>query len=147
MQIFSNGILRPFLSISQNEILAYIYENNIEWREDSTNKNDLYRRNWLRNSIFPQIREKYSSLDKKMSEFAEYAQEVNEYLEKQVEKFLQENNFQEDLGFSVLSFQESHRTLQSTILAYIYKQCNHGSHQGLDKGNIAEMRRYILTAQ
>lgn len=93
MQIFSNGILRPFLSISQNEILAYIYENNIEWREDSTNKNDLYRRNWLRNSIFPQIREKYSSLDKKMSEFAEYAQEVNEYLEKQVEKFLQENNF------------------------------------------------------
>ena len=102
MNVFSSGILRPFLSISQNEILIYIREHSIEWREDSTNKDVSYQRNWLRNKILPQVREKYSSLDRKMSEFSEYAQDINNYIEVQVEKFLQENHFEEDRGFSVV---------------------------------------------
>lgn len=102
MQVFSDGILRPFLSLSQNEILIYIREHSIEWREDSTNKDVSYRRNWLRNKILPQVREKYPSLDRKMSEFSEYAQDINNYIEVQVEKFLQENHFEEDRGFSVV---------------------------------------------
>lgn len=122
MQVFSGDILRPFLSVSQDEILVYVHEYKIEWREDSTNGDDSYRRNWLRNLILPQIREKYPSLDHKMAGFAEYAQEVNQYLEIQVEKFLQDNHFQEDRGFSVVSFQEQHKALKNSIISYLYSK-------------------------
>lgn len=122
MQAFSGGILRPFLTISQAEILSYICEYHILWREDSTNESSAYRRNWLRNEILPQVREKYVSFDNKMSEFAEYARSINEYIEMQVKNFLEENNFLSDRGFGVDSFQKQHKALRSSIIAHLYSQ-------------------------
>lgn len=124
MQVFSGGTLRPFLSLSQNEILAYVRDNTIEWREDSTNHDESYQRNWLRNKILPQVREKYPSLDRKLVEFADYARDVSEYLDDQVSSFLQENHFQEDRGFNSVSFQEQHRALRNSIISYLYSQAH-----------------------
>lgn len=124
MQVFSDGILRPFLSLSQNEILAYVRDNTIEWREDSTNHDESYQRNWLRNKILPQVREKYPSLDRKLVEFADYARDVSEYLDDQVSSFLQENHFQEDRGFNSVSFQEQRRALRNSIISYLYSKAH-----------------------
>ena len=111
-------------SLSQNEILAYVRDNTIEWREDSTNHDESYQRNWLRNKILPQVREKYPSLDRKLVEFADYARDVSEYLDDQVSSFLQENHFQEDRGFNSVSFQEQHRALRNSIISYLYSQAH-----------------------
>lgn len=51
------NIYRPFLQYSKQELLSYANQNNLEWREDSTNKQDIYTRNIIRNTILPKILE------------------------------------------------------------------------------------------
>lgn len=51
--IGSGRILRPLLGISREEIAAWMSEHGIPHREDSTNAGTLYKRNKLRNQVFP----------------------------------------------------------------------------------------------
>ena len=50
-------IIRPLLAFSRNEIEAYANENQIEWREDSSNASDKYLRNKIRHNIVPLLKE------------------------------------------------------------------------------------------
>ncbi|WP_291781964.1 tRNA lysidine(34) synthetase TilS [Cecembia sp.] len=52
-------IIRPLLSFYKEELLHYLQENNYRWREDRTNKESYYRRNFLRNEVFPLIEQKF----------------------------------------------------------------------------------------
>lgn len=45
------NILRPLLNISKSTILAYAHKNRLAWREDSTNADQRYLRNYIRHSI------------------------------------------------------------------------------------------------
>jgi tRNA(Ile)-lysidine synthase len=49
----TGSIIRPLLFAGRNEIDTYAVKNNIEYRNDSSNKSLKYRRNLLRHSIFP----------------------------------------------------------------------------------------------
>ena len=52
-----NGkILRPLLPFSKSEILGYAAENNIAFNEDSSNNENIYLRNLIRNEILPKIK-------------------------------------------------------------------------------------------
>jgi tRNA(Ile)-lysidine synthase len=51
-------IIRPLLFARREEILAYAKENNLQWREDSSNALDKYTRNFLRHQIIPSVKEK-----------------------------------------------------------------------------------------
>lgn len=46
-------ILRPLLNLSKNQLLNYAKENNLTWREDSTNQDQKYLRNYIRRSLIP----------------------------------------------------------------------------------------------
>jgi tRNA(Ile)-lysidine synthase len=53
-----NGkIVRPLLPFSREEILNYAEENNITWREDSSNKSTKYLRNKIRLEVMPKLKE------------------------------------------------------------------------------------------
>jgi tRNA(Ile)-lysidine synthase len=52
-----NGkIVRPMLPFTRNQIESYAKENNITWREDSSNASDKYLRNKLRHDIVPELK-------------------------------------------------------------------------------------------
>ncbi len=58
-----NGtIIRPLLPFSRNEIEVFAKENNVEWREDSSNASDNYLRNKLRHDVIPILKELNPSL-------------------------------------------------------------------------------------
>ena len=58
-----NGtIVRPLLPFSKTEIEIFAKENNIEWREDSSNASDNYLRNKLRHDVIPILKELNPSL-------------------------------------------------------------------------------------
>ena len=46
-------LIRPMLSFSRAEILEYARSQGIHWREDSTNSDSAYKRNLIRNEVFP----------------------------------------------------------------------------------------------
>lgn len=52
-----DGILRPLLHLPKQHLIDYAVANNIKWREDSTNQNVSYRRNYIRHRILPRIKE------------------------------------------------------------------------------------------
>ena len=49
--------VRPFLCVSKKDILAYVKERDIPYVEDETNAVSNYRRNYIRNELFPAIEE------------------------------------------------------------------------------------------
>lgn len=53
----NGNIIRPLLPFSRNEIEAFAKENNVEWRDDSSNASDKYLRNKLRHDIIPVLKE------------------------------------------------------------------------------------------
>lgn len=58
----NDKIVRPLLIFSRNEIETFAQENNIAWREDSSNSSDKYLRNKLRHDIIPILKELNPSL-------------------------------------------------------------------------------------
>jgi len=48
-------ILRPLLRISKADLLKYAHDNKITWREDSTNADEAYLRNYVRLSLVPKL--------------------------------------------------------------------------------------------
>lgn len=50
-------IVRPLLAFTREEIQAYASERSLEWREDSSNAQDKYDRNFLRLHVLPLLKE------------------------------------------------------------------------------------------
>ncbi|MFI0491101.1 tRNA lysidine(34) synthetase TilS [Flavobacterium sp.] len=53
----NDKIIRPFLIFSRQEIEEYANQNNIKWREDSSNASDKYLRNKIRHNLVPILKE------------------------------------------------------------------------------------------
>lgn len=54
----TDELLRPLLDYSKKQIIAYAVEHAITWHEDSTNGNEAYLRNYIRQSIVPKLGQK-----------------------------------------------------------------------------------------
>lgn len=52
----NDKIIRPLLHFSREEIANYAKENNIQWREDSSNASDKYLRNKIRHDLVPLLK-------------------------------------------------------------------------------------------
>jgi len=50
-------VIRPLLAFSRNDIEAYANDNQVEWREDSSNSSDNYLRNKIRHNLVPVLKE------------------------------------------------------------------------------------------
>ena len=61
-------IIRPLLFASKEEILQYAKEKSILFRTDKSNRNQKYRRNYLRHGLIPNIEKELPSFKKRMAE-------------------------------------------------------------------------------
>ncbi len=48
-------LLRPLLEMSKAELQTYARDNQLVWREDSTNQNPVYLRNYVRRHLMPRL--------------------------------------------------------------------------------------------
>lgn len=53
----NENVIRPLLIFSRQEIEQYAKDNNIDWREDSSNASDKYMRNKIRHHLVPLLKE------------------------------------------------------------------------------------------
>ena len=58
----NGNVVRPLLPFSRNEIEVFAKENNVKWREDSSNASDKYLRNKLRHDAIPVLKQLNLSL-------------------------------------------------------------------------------------
>jgi tRNA(Ile)-lysidine synthase len=59
MPISRGRILRPLLFVSRSEILKYLADKNVPWREDSTNTDIAFLRNRIRHRLVPLLNESF----------------------------------------------------------------------------------------
>ncbi len=64
-----NGlVIRPLLFATREEIEAYALAQELVWREDSSNAEDKYRRNFLRNQIIPLLKQINPNLEQTLAQ-------------------------------------------------------------------------------
>jgi len=54
-------LLRPLLKMTRADVIEYLKEKNISWREDSTNIDEKYLRNRIRRTLIPLLNEAFPS--------------------------------------------------------------------------------------
>ena len=68
------NFVRPLLCVRRDEIMKYLQERNLKWRQDHTNADCTYRRNFIRHRLLPVLQQDCSgSLVEQLSELSESA--------------------------------------------------------------------------
>ncbi|WP_428225554.1 tRNA lysidine(34) synthetase TilS [Flavobacterium sp.] len=81
-----NGkIVRPLLIFSREEIKKYAEENNIDWREDSSNASDKYFRNKIRHQVVPILKELNPSLLNSFQNTVHNLQQTQQIAQKEID--------------------------------------------------------------
>lgn len=87
----SGYILRPMLNFYRKDIENYAIENDLEYREDSSNKKNKYARNKIRNLIIPML----ETINKKMKDniikFAKRIYLESAFLRKKINRIYKKN--------------------------------------------------------
>lgn len=68
MRSAAGKLIRPLLSFTKEEILSFAKENNLAWREDSSNSSEKYSRNYFRNMVIPVIAKVFPEAEKNLLE-------------------------------------------------------------------------------
>ncbi|WP_197231137.1 tRNA lysidine(34) synthetase TilS [Novipirellula artificiosorum] len=63
-------LTRPMLSITRRVVREVLDSVGQRWREDSSNQNGDYRRNWIRHELIPLVRSKYPDAENAMARAA-----------------------------------------------------------------------------
>ena len=152
----SANILRPLLKLEKKEILDYLRENNLKYFIDSSNLENIYTRNNLRNNIIPKFEEINSSYKKNISNTINYFEEVKEFIDSEIDIFLEEqwikifNSLEYKINtleiywyFYIEDFNKKTNLLQKEIIRKIFYISNNNSTIWLSEANIWEIIKFI----
>lgn len=82
-------VLRPLLSYRKQDLYDYAASHNLLWREDSTNQDGKYARNYIRNRIIPN----FSRLDQqKLLNLINQTAELNQAIDAGIDDFVRINS-------------------------------------------------------
>ena len=108
IKAISNGVVRPLINATRNEIDEYVLKHSIPFVEDSTNLNADYTRNYIRLNIVPKILEKFNGAIDSVSRLTKTLQEEDEFLN--------------DLAKNVIAMREGNFCLPTTLQPVIFKR-------------------------
>lgn len=123
-------ISRPLSTITRSEILAYLKKHKIPYREDSSNSDQKFSRNFIRLEIIPRLKKLNPNLEKTFLTNIENFQETQDFINISAEKLVTKNSF------STSEFKKMHPCVQSAILLKI----NHE----FSRKNLIELKNLIL---
>ena len=77
--------IRPLLSCTKEEIISYVTAAGREWRHDASNDEETFRRNYIRHTLLPLLREEINArAPEHICEAGERISELYDYVEKDV---------------------------------------------------------------
>ena len=96
------GIIRPLIGVTKKELRDYAEESSVPFRDDASNLETYYQRNWLRLRLIPMLQHSDAKAFDQLLKFCERAQaEIPNY-----EGFVTENLEDWKLGNNTLSIQK-----------------------------------------
>lgn len=101
-----DGIIRPLIGFSKEEILAYAKEKQVPFRDDASNLEAYYQRNWVRLRLLPMLQQIDSKAFLRLKELCERVEnEMPNYRKVIAEKLAEIKT--EDGGWDIAAIQKS----------------------------------------
>jgi tRNA(Ile)-lysidine synthase len=96
--------IRPLLEVSRREVEAFLKQNGLTFRRDSSNKNRRYLRNRIRLDLIPYLKRKYNpNIEKNLARMAEILQKEDDFIQAHVRRGLQSKHIRREKAKVVLS--------------------------------------------
>lgn len=82
------SIVRPLLSVTKEQIMEFLRQENIPWREDGSNEEDFCRRNRLRHHVLPLLKQEEPKIFEKLTAQSELLRAEDEFLDRLARELL-----------------------------------------------------------
>ena len=122
MRPIQGNILRPLLFIARNTIEQYVQHNQIPFRDDQSNFDTKYNRNWLRHEIIPQVEKRFPTSTQAHIDFQKRAENQWQWMEWFAEQWLKENILHQDQYNIELSSEKIPNHLPAQWILYKWLQ-------------------------
>ena len=136
--VSKDGLLRPFLFFDHHEIREWLTTNALPWREDSSNADTRFRRNYLRHDLIPRIRTELNpSVERVLANVAVRAQAEEDYWHSVIEPLFTRFAAPAANGIigDVLFLQDQHLAVRRRLLRRACQQVK-GNLRALDGSHI-----------
>ncbi|HWP60514.1 MAG TPA: tRNA lysidine(34) synthetase TilS [Candidatus Acidoferrales bacterium] len=119
-------VIRPLIEVSKDQAAAYLRKRGIAFREDATNWDTSYLRNWVRHSLLPELRRRTDKgLDLRLARTADLLWEEEKVLDEIARARLHAVRRGKDLDLGVLLADS--RALQRRVLRLWLRESGAGS--------------------
>ncbi len=138
--IESNKYIRPFIDISRKEIEAYCDKYNLNPRIDSTNKENIYNRNIIRNEVLPILRQINPNVEEALSRISKIVKEENDFVNSYTEKVYKATS-QISVGgisFELKDFNNESKTIKQKLVLYTINELV-GNTRNVEKTNVDDI--------
>jgi tRNA(Ile)-lysidine synthase len=136
--VTSDGLIRPMLAVSREEVREWAAQKGIQWREDSSNLNTGLTRNWLRLEVMnPQ-------LVRVLAATAGVAQDEENWWAARMADLYAATVHQSKLGpqFPVAAFQALHTAEQRRLLRFAIREVK-GDLRSIDLAHVEAIRKLL----
>lgn len=82
-------VLRPLVDYQKSELINYATRNNVPWREDSTNLDTKYLRNYVRRDLLPRLEKQTPGFTNKLLRLVRNQQDLRRKIEQSLDELLQ----------------------------------------------------------
>ena len=131
-------LYRPLLGVWKQDILATLIEKEIPFRIDSSNLQDKFTRNFLRNTLFPMLEERFQGFKERFVRNADFFRSISEYLETSASEFL---SLQETSGgYSLERFFSLPLAVQHEVVRAIFPK-------NIDFPSVKRIEEFLRTAK
>ncbi|MDT8370740.1 MAG: tRNA lysidine(34) synthetase TilS [Gammaproteobacteria bacterium] len=80
-QLGKAQLVRPFLTVSQTDIVAYARRHDLKWIDDPSNVETRWARNYIRHDLWPNIEKRWPAVAKTLSRSAQHCAEASQLLD------------------------------------------------------------------
>ena len=87
---FNSSVIRPLRYVAKQDLVNYAKQKQLIWREDQTNSDTRYRRNYIRHKVIPKLFTEQPSLKSGLTEAIEYFEQTNLALDAHLESLVEE---------------------------------------------------------
>ena len=142
--IRNNKFIRPLINIKKEEIEEYCKTNNLKPRYDSTNFENIYNRNKVRNILIPYIEKELNpNFINSINRMSDIIKSENEYFERETKKIYQNIVIKEEKKEIILDqkkYNQLENVIKNRIMLYTINKL-FGTKESIEKKHIEDINK------
>lgn len=135
-----NKYIRPLINCKREEIEKYCEKYELNPRIDYTNKENIYKRNKIRNELIPHLKEFNPNIIESLSRLSKIVKDENEYINLQVQNIYNKisNKGIGKIELQLKKFQELNKAIKQNLIIYTIVKLV-GTARNIEKSNIDDI--------